>query len=130
LLDDAPNTNDAPQTIDCDLQLRPEIFRPHGIVNRVARWLFFKQKIPVWVNFGGHWNGKGCYILCPFGICILWPFGTFYGHSVIWWQFDIYPVLVYCVKKSGNPDCERELPVTLLLNESLQLEFARIPQCV
>jgi hypothetical protein len=33
------------------------------------------------------------------------PFGTFYGHSVLLWQFGIYsPILVYCVQeKSGNP---------------------------
>jgi hypothetical protein len=32
---------------------------------RVARWNIFKQKIPIWVNFGGSWNGK------------CWPFGLF-----------------------------------------------------
>jgi hypothetical protein len=35
---------------------------------RVARWYIFKQKIPIWVNFGGPLNGKFWYILCPFGI--------------------------------------------------------------
>jgi hypothetical protein len=30
---------------------------------RVARWYFFKPKIPIWVNFGGPWNIKGWYIL-------------------------------------------------------------------
>jgi hypothetical protein len=25
---------------------------------RVARWLVFKQKIPIWVNFGGPLNGN------------------------------------------------------------------------
>jgi hypothetical protein len=60
----------------------------------------------IWVNFGGPWNGKVCYILCHFGIYyshlvhimaiwyMLWPFGTYYGHLVhvmaIWyilWPF-------------------------------------------
>jgi hypothetical protein len=44
------------------------------------------------VNFGGPWNGKGLYII--------WPFGILYGHLVILWQFGMFsPVLVYCVKK-------------------------------
>jgi hypothetical protein len=29
----------------------------------VARWFIFKTKIPIWVNFGGSWNEKGCNIL-------------------------------------------------------------------
>jgi hypothetical protein len=28
-----------------------------GLATRVARFIF-KPKIPIWVNFGGHWNGK------------------------------------------------------------------------
>jgi hypothetical protein len=39
-----------------------------GVSHRVARWYIFKPKIPTWVNFGGPWNGKGWYILWPFGI--------------------------------------------------------------
>jgi hypothetical protein len=35
--------------------------------SRVARWFIFKPKIPIWVNFGGPWNGKGWYILNTFG---------------------------------------------------------------
>jgi hypothetical protein len=30
--------------------------------------LFFKPKIPIWVKFGGPWNGKCGYILSSFGI--------------------------------------------------------------
>jgi hypothetical protein len=42
-------------------------------------------------------NGKGWYIYIW---NILRPFGTFYGHLVIKWQFGIFsPVLVNCVKK-------------------------------
>jgi hypothetical protein len=29
--------------------------------------VFFRPKIPIWVNFGGPWNGKGWYTLWPFG---------------------------------------------------------------
>jgi hypothetical protein len=36
--------------------------------SRVARWYIFKPKISIWVIFGGPWNGKGWYILLPFGI--------------------------------------------------------------
>jgi hypothetical protein len=32
------------------------------------------QIITIWVNFGGPWNGKGCYIV--------WAFGIYYGHLV------------------------------------------------
>jgi hypothetical protein len=37
--------------------------------------IFSNKKKPLWVKFGGPWNGKGWYSL--------WPFGTFYGHLVI-----------------------------------------------
>jgi hypothetical protein len=39
---------------------------------------------------------------------ILWPFGTFYGHLVIKWQFGIFPLPqffgILCHEKSGNPE--------------------------
>jgi hypothetical protein len=38
----------------------------------LARWYIFKPKIPIWVNFGKPKNGKGWYIL--------WPFGILFGH--------------------------------------------------
>jgi hypothetical protein len=37
-------------------------------VIRVARWFSFVPKTPIWVYFGGTWNGKCWYILWPFGI--------------------------------------------------------------
>jgi hypothetical protein len=39
-----------------------------GIKSRVARWHVLKPKIPIWINFGGPWNGKCWYILWPYGI--------------------------------------------------------------
>jgi hypothetical protein len=48
--------------------LAPYVYPPE----QVARRLIFKPNIPNWVNFGGPWNGKYWYILCPFGI--------YYGH--------------------------------------------------
>jgi hypothetical protein len=27
-------------------------------IHRFARWYIFGPKIPIWVNFGGPWNGK------------------------------------------------------------------------
>jgi hypothetical protein len=45
------------------------------LITRVARWYVFKPKIQIWVNFGGHWNGKN-------EENILWPFGIYYGHLV------------------------------------------------
>jgi hypothetical protein len=32
----------------------------------VARWFIFIPKIPIWVYFGGPWNGKCWYSLGPF----------------------------------------------------------------
>jgi hypothetical protein len=34
---------------------------------RVARWLIFKPKIPIWVNFGGSCIRRCWHILWPFG---------------------------------------------------------------
>jgi hypothetical protein len=49
---------------------------------RVVRWIVFKPKLPIWVNFIGSCNGSCCYIL--------WPFGIFYGHLV-------YFVAIWCI---------------------------------
>jgi hypothetical protein len=49
--------------------------RTRFLCTRVARWFVFKPKIPIWVNFGGPWNGKGWYIL--------WLFWIYYSHLVI-----------------------------------------------
>jgi hypothetical protein len=51
---------------------------------RVARWFVFKPKIPIWVIFGGPWNGKCWYIL--------WSFGKVCGHLV--YLMDIGNVVV------------------------------------
>jgi hypothetical protein len=69
----------------------------------VARWLVFKPKIPIWVNFRGSCDGR-CW-------CILWPFVRFDGHLAIFSSFlvhfmviwYVFPVLVSFSKKSGNP---------------------------
>jgi hypothetical protein len=58
---------------DCDLRRclqKRRVFRKSKarMEFRVARWYIFKPKIPIWVNFGGPWNGKYWYILCTFGI--------------------------------------------------------------
>jgi hypothetical protein len=68
------------------------------VATRVARRYFFKPKIPIWVNFGGPWNGK-CW-------SILWPFGIYYGNSVyfmaIWWvscNLVYFPLFWYIVSR-------------------------------
>jgi hypothetical protein len=76
------------------------------VANSVARWLVFKPKIPIWVNFGGpylDWTML-IYFMAIWPIVrifvifyghleyfkdiwdILWPFGTFWDHLVhlIW----------------------------------------------
>jgi hypothetical protein len=74
----------------------------------VARWFIFKRKITLWVNYLGPWNGNVRCILLPFGIYVLWLFGTFYGHVVaIWFIFPRFGTL--CKERSGNPELESEI---------------------
>jgi hypothetical protein len=72
---------------------------------RVARWFIFKQKIQIWVNFGGAldlkmliyfmaiWNILWAFGMClrPFGRYILRSFSTFFW---LWYHEE---------NKSGNP---------------------------
>jgi hypothetical protein len=60
----------------------------HLITLRVARWLIFKPKIPIWVNFGGSCNTRSWYII--------WPFGLFYSYLLHLWSFGTlcFPILV------------------------------------
>jgi hypothetical protein len=65
--------------------------------------VYFKPNIPIWVNFGGPWNGKCWYILWPFGInnnhlVYLRPFGSL---EVNWYIFPCFGILFQ--EKSGNP---------------------------
>jgi hypothetical protein len=73
--------------------------------SRVARWHIFEPTIPIWVNFGGPWNGKGWYILWPFGIYLFGTFGIYFGHLVlcmaIWYSPPSFGIL--CQEQSGNP---------------------------
>jgi hypothetical protein len=41
---------------------QPRLFLVKGFQRRTARWHIFKPNISIWVNFGGPWNGKGCYV--------------------------------------------------------------------
>jgi hypothetical protein len=40
----------------------------------------FEPKIPIWVNFGGSFNGRCSYILRPLGLLYIRPYGIFCGH--------------------------------------------------
>jgi hypothetical protein len=67
--------------------------------SRVARWYILKPKIPIWVNFGGPWNGQGWDILGSFGI-----FNILFDDLVaIWFIFPRFGK--FFQEKSGNPDC-------------------------
>jgi hypothetical protein len=55
------------------------------LVSRVARWYIFKPKIQIRVNFGGSCRGRCWYILLPFGVPMVGPFGIFYL-----FPFDIF----------------------------------------
>jgi hypothetical protein len=41
----------------CKFDLNFRLFSPAA--TRVARWLIFKKKIPIWANFLGSSNGRG-----------------------------------------------------------------------
>jgi hypothetical protein len=79
---------------------------------RVARWYIFKPNPPIWVNFGGSYNGRFKHIRWPFGkfwrvlqwkiLHILWPFGIFFGYFV---YFSRFGMLYH--EKSGNPAEEK-----------------------
>jgi hypothetical protein len=58
-----------------------------------------KQKMQIWVNFVGPWNGKAWFFLCSFGIYELLPFGIIYTG-----------VGILCYDKSGNPVGHRLRP--------------------
>jgi hypothetical protein len=47
-----------------------------SIGTTVARWYIFVPEIPIWVYFGGPWNGKGWYVYSLAIWNILWPFGN------------------------------------------------------
>jgi hypothetical protein len=55
-------------------------------------------------NLGKFWRAlkwKRLVFERPIGIYMLLPFGLYYSHLVILWQFwYIFPVLVCCVKKT------------------------------
>jgi hypothetical protein len=46
---------------------------------RIARWFLLRPKLPIWVYFGGPWNGK--YFMSIWNILQLWD--IFNGHLVI-----------------------------------------------
>jgi hypothetical protein len=59
-------------------------------VARVARWHIFEPKIPIWVNFGGSYNGICWYVYFMTIWFILRHFGIFcgfYGHFVYFSPF-------------------------------------------
>jgi hypothetical protein len=65
---------------------------------RVARWLIFRPKIAIWVDFGRSCSGR-CW-------CNLWTFGLFYGHLIfsmdIWY---IFPPFWYIVPRKIWQPC-------------------------
>jgi hypothetical protein len=63
--------------------------------------IFSNQKSPLGKILEGlGMEEVGKYILWPFGI-YYGQIGTFYVHSLMYWQFGIFsPDLVYCVKKN------------------------------
>jgi hypothetical protein len=68
---------------------------------RVTRVFIFLLKLPIWVYFGGSWNGKCWYIL--------WPFGIFNSHMAcfmaVWYCLCSFGIVLVCLdlEKSGHP---------------------------
>jgi hypothetical protein len=82
------------------------LFPQHSRVwRRVARWFLFRPKLLIWVYFGGPWNAKCCFILCPFGIFYSHLVYIFNVHLVILSSFGIFfPRFgILYQEKSGNP---------------------------
>jgi hypothetical protein len=50
---------------------------------RVARWFILRPKIPIWVYFGGPWNGKCWYILRSFDII----YDNLVKYMAVWYSF-------------------------------------------
>jgi hypothetical protein len=90
-------------------------------VARVARWFVFKQKIPIWVNFGVpyvDWK-RLIYFMT---ICnISWTFGIFKDHTVhfvfIWYIFSDFGIMYQ--EKSGNPGSSANCLPTCFLQYEL-----------
>jgi hypothetical protein len=51
--------------------------------------LFFTPKIPIWVNFGGPWNGTRWYLLNPFRTI----YGRFVLFGVIWYSVRSFGII-------------------------------------
>jgi hypothetical protein len=71
---------------------------------RVARWFVFKQKLPIWANFGGALDWK--MLIYFIYVCnTSWTFGKFYDHLehlvLIWYIFSGFGITYQ--EKSGNP---------------------------
>jgi hypothetical protein len=86
-----------------------------SVLSRVARWFVFKPKIPIWVNFGGSWNGKSWYIYMTIWRILL-PLEIFNVHLVYLSSFGIFsPVLVFCSKKNLATLVFKHSPLTYLV---------------
>jgi hypothetical protein len=89
---------------------------------RLARWNIFKPKIPIWVHFGGFYNGRIWYIISNW--YILQPFGIFCGHLVYFvWLFGIhiFLVLVCCTKKNLATLDSNGISLSVALGRKLNL---------
>jgi hypothetical protein len=65
-------------------------------LDRVARWFVFEPKIPIWVNFGGPWNGKCGYDHLEYISTIwyyLWPFCIFLTFWYVWTKKNLATLL-------------------------------------
>jgi hypothetical protein len=75
--------------------VRPFLEDP--FTDRVARWYNLKPKIPIWVNFGGTWNGRYWYFCDHFG-----QFSSHLINFMVFW-YILWPFLMLWKEKSGNP---------------------------
>jgi hypothetical protein len=80
-----------------------EVKRPR-LLPGLPDGIFSKPKIPIWVNFGGSFDGRCWYGRLVYFMAIwyiLQPFGIFYAHLIIFVNLEcFFSFLICCTKKN------------------------------
>jgi hypothetical protein len=107
--------------------------QPATVQSRVARCFIFIPKIPIWVYYGGPWNGKCWERLSKFGIhsCHLVYFISIFIDFVFWYIFPFW--CTYCIQKNLATLAQRPnsvlIVITYLLIQFIDtVERSRTPQ--
>jgi hypothetical protein len=99
-----------------------------AVASRAARWFLFRPEIPIWVYFGGTWNGKCCYVYILVFSNSLLTLVIFCGHFVIfiviWYIFPRFGIL--CPEKSGTPGRKPSPLAEIHKSKTMKKLFTRI----